>query len=359
MFERIRIAASVAALVILAVIAPRVASAWFLNLANVDIGRAASLPPDSPQRLSALTDAENNANPARYLAENQRLPLAQARILLARGDAARAAGTFDNADTLLRADPIARFVWADAAWQSNQPRAAFEHWRAASAYVYFSQQMHRAVDSHQWKVAEDNARIAVGIDPNSADAHLVLGDALSRQDKNNPAALQELDRARELTRDPELLSTVISRKGEILASQGKLQDALEMFNQARAVAPIDARPRTGYALVLLQIQPDARDQAVALLSQVVTDSPWYTAAYIALASIAETHGDLKGAEEWLQKGLARNPNNPDLLLALGKFCTRQKRFDDARSILTQALKYETRIDMRAAIEQALAELGTQ
>ncbi len=344
----------VAALVIVAAIFPSIAGAWFVNHANVAIAQASSLPQDSSARSSDLIAAENDLSSARGFLYSRRALLAQTRLLLARGDAAGAARTFDQADASLRADPIARFVWADAAQQSNQATLAIEHWRAAGAYTYFSQQMHRAADSHQWQTAEADARCAVGIDPNSADAHFVLGEALSQQNINDPAALTELDRARALTRDPEVLSTIISRQGEILASQGNLQSALDYFNQARAVAPIDARPRTDYALTLLKLQPAARGQAVALLNQVVSDSPWYTLAYIALANISETESDFKGAEDWLQKGLARNANNPDLLFALGQFYARQHRLDEAKSTLVLALKYETRADNLQAIADTLA-----
>ena len=347
------------AFVIIAAISPLVASALSLNLANVDIAHAAALPPDSPQRLSILSTAENRLNQARGLAAISRLPLAETRILLARGEMDAAARLFDDADAALRADPIALFDWAGAAWQSNQPQAAIEHWRAADAYIYFAQQMHRAGDSHEWKLAENFARIAVGINPNDADAHLVLGDALSRQDINNPEAMRELERAQQLTSDHELLSTIISRQGEILADQGKLPQALEYFNRARSVAPIDARPRTDAALVMLRLQPDARDQAVALLAQVVNDSPWYTAAYIALAGISESDGDVSSAERWYSKGLARNENNPDLLFAEGEFYARQHQIDQAKATLMLALKYETRADNLESIKRALTGLSAQ
>ena len=344
------------AIIIVVAISPLIASALSLNLANVEIARAMSLPPDSPQRLSILSSAENRLNQARSLAVTNRLPLAETRILLARGDANAAARLFDRADAALRADPIALFDWAQAAWQSNQPQTAIAHWHAADAYIYFAQQMHRATDSHEWKLAENFARIAVGISPNDADAHLVLGDALSRQDISNPEAMSELERAQQLTSDHELLSTIISRQGEILAGQGKLEQALDYFNRARAVAPIDARPRTDAALTLLKLEPDARDQAIALLTQVVSDSPWYTAAYIALADISENGGDAAGAEAWYRKGLARNENNPDLLFGEGEFYARQHQIDRAKATLMLALKHETRVDNLESIKRALEEL---
>ena len=356
MSGRQKIVASAAVFVIVAALSPQVAGAWFVNLANVAIAHSAALPQDSPQRLTDLNSAEDALTLASFFSDGERGLLAHARLLLARGDPAGAAETFDQRSPRLQSDPIARLLWAEAAQESNQPVIAISHWRAAGAYVYYSQQMHRAMDRHAWQTAEEYARVAVAIEPNISDAHLALGDALAHQKLDSTEALSELDRARELTHDPELLSTIISRKGEILAAQGKAQQALDQFDQARRYAPLDARPRTGYALTLLKLQPDARDQAIALLTQVVKDSPWYTDAYVALANIFETGGDAKGAESWLNQGLVRNANNPELLFALGQFYARQHRVEEAKAALVQALSAETRADNLQSIAATLAGL---
>ena len=345
-----------AALALGAFIFPQIASAWLLNSANAAIARAATLPNDSPDRVLALTDADTKLKQANEYSALDRLSLAQARALLARGDAQGAVSAFDHAQA---SDPITEFVWADSAWQANQPAAAFEHWRRAGALTYFIEQAHRAAYAHDWASAAQLASVAVGIAPSNAEAHYVLGDAISQQDLYNPSALREIERAAELTRDPEFLSTIISRQAEILASQGKLRDALDLFNQARQVAPIDARPRTGYALTQLQLDPAARSESVALLEQVVGDSPWYVAAYVALADISELTGDVKGAEAWLQKGLARNPNDARLLLPLGELYVRQHRMDEARTTLILALKYETHADVLQEIVRKLTEVSGQ
>ncbi len=357
MAERQKILAGAALFIVAVALSPQIVGAWFVNQANVAIVHAASVPQDSPQRLTDLEDAQDDLASVRVFSNGDRILLAQTRLLLARGDAAGAVRTFDQASGSLQSDPIALFLWAQAARESNQQAVAIDLWRRAGAYVYFSQQMHRAKDNHVWQAAEEYARVAVGIEPNSPDAHLVLGDAVSHREINNEESLNELDRARELARDPELLSTIISRKGEILASQDKAMQALDQFNEARAIAPLDARPRTDYALTLLKLQPDARAQAVALLNQVVGDSPWYTAAYIALASISETSGEVKSAENWLNQGLVRNPNNPELLFALGQFYTRQHRVEEARTTLVQALSFETRADNLELIAASLAGLA--
>jgi tetratricopeptide (TPR) repeat protein len=217
----------------------------------------------------------------------------------------------------------------------------------------------RAGFKHQWQDAEKYARIAVGIAPERAETHYYLGDAIGYLSPDNPEALRELDRADERTRDREFLATILSRKGELLAAQGKEHDALDLFDRARQIAPRDARPRIGYAMVLLRLDPSAEQQAVEILMQVVNDAPWTISAHLALARMAESRGDLPSAETWYRAALARDANNPDALFALGQFYTRQNRASDAKQMLTLALKHEPHVDDQQAITRALAELDAR
>ncbi len=332
----------------------RLASAWFLNTANVSLARAHTFPSSSPERARAALDASRSLSQAENGNELPRLALARARSWLARGDASRALETFAAAP--LPPDSISEFLWAQAAWQAQQPEVAFAHWGRAGAITYFMQEAHRAIDMHRWREAEQLARIAVGIDPALADAHYVLAAALAVLSPDHPETLSELDAALERTHDPEFISTILSQKGEVLAALGNLPDALEQFDRARGVAPIDARPRTDYAVTWLRLHPNEPAPSLALLQQVVQDSPWYVAAYIALADMAESGGDPAGAEAWLQLGLARNPNDARLLLPLGKLRIRNGRPEQAREILSLALKYETHADDQQEIMRQLAEL---
>lgn len=348
--------ALLAALPVGAVILVQAASAWSLNRANASIVRAASLPSDAPARGVALEDAQMAMEQSRRWGNLDRVALARARTLLLSGDPGRAAQAFSEARPFV-SDAMAEFVWGDAAWQAGQIATAVEHWQAAGALTYFMQQAHRAVDAHDWSAAAEQAAIAVRIAPNSAEAHYVLADAMSRLAPDTPAVFDELDRALALTTDNEFRSTILSRKGEILASQGELEQARDLFAQARHVAPIDARPRTGYALVLVRLEPAARSEAIALLTEVVGDSPWYTAAYIALADLAESGGDTGDAVAWLQRGLERNPNDARLLLALGDRYARRHMLPEARAALVSALRYETHADALQEIAQRLATLA--
>ena len=316
-------------------------SALLLNAANAQIARAATMP--ATARTQSLDLAEQFTYQARQIANEPRLSLAHVRARVLRGAP-------DFTESISNPDSIAQFWLGQAAWDAQEPAQAFAFWRAAGAFTYFINQARRAVDKHIWDEAEKFARIAIGIAPDDAEAHLILGTAISFQNIHTDEALRELARAFELARDDELRATILSRHAEILAGRGDVRAARALFKRARELAPIDARPRVGLALLL------ERDQASALLEQVIADSPWYVVAYSARAQIAEATNDARGAETWLHRRLAKNPNDARLLLPLGELYARQGRVAEAKTMLELALKNETRADGRAAILRALEKL---
>jgi len=348
----IRLLSFVLVLGIAALIFPTAASAWFRNQANAQIARAVAF-----KEASALDAAEANLAQAETWSRDALTAFARARVFLARDDAPRAVAALRATGAALRDDSIAQFVWARAEWQAGNAAAAFEHWRAAGAFTFFMNETNRARFAHQWEKALPLARFAVGIQPEHAEARYLLGDVLSYFDAD--AALCELARAEALTRDDELLATILSRKGEILAARGEFSAALVLFEQAMQIAPRDARPRTDAARVLLATQPEARSRAIALLHESLAVAPWYIAAYITLAEVAEADGDAQTAESWYARGLAQVRNNPDLLLARAKFYARQNRTEQARADLMLARRYETRADRLREIARELEALNAR
>lgn len=350
----------ISAVLVTALILPVAASAWFRNIANARIARAIAPATDPSARILALNDADAQLAQADAWSRDVLTAFARTRSFLARDDAPRAAAAMRATNDVLRSDPIAQFIWAQAEWQSGDAPAAFERWRIAGALEYFINQTQRAGFKHQWQAAEASARIAVGIAPDRADTHYYLGDAVGYQSPHDPEAMREIDRAAELAQDNhEFLATILSRKGELLVAQGKDRDALAAFDRARTIASRDARAQVGYAMTLWRLDPYAQAQVSAILKQAIRDAPWSIGARLALAQIAEARGDLKDAEEWYRVALARDSNNPDVLFSLGQFYARQNRVDDAKKMLTRALKYEPHADDQQAITRALAELNAR
>lgn len=341
---------------IAALVFPIAASAWYRNQANARLARAVATN-DAAARLVALSEADAQLTQAEAWSRDALTAFARARAALARDDAARAVQAMRATDATLREDCIAQFLWGYAEWYAGNTTEAFAHWRAAGAFDYFLNAARRASFKHQWTQAAEWARLAVGINPADADARYTLGDALGYLDVD--AALRELERAAELTQDPELLSTILSRRGEILAARGESSAALALFDEAMRIAPRDARPRTDAARVLLATQPEARARAIELLRESLAVAPWYVAAYITLAEIAETDGEAQTAESWFAQGLANVRNNPALLFARAQFYARQNRLDDAKADLLAARRYETRADELHKIERALETLDAR
>ncbi len=351
------VVAPIAALAILTLVLSSLLNAWSLNLANVEIARANALPPDSPDRVAVLASAEKQLAHAQSGGLTPRLALAQARLLLSRQEMPGAVIALEDL-TLVPSlnDPIFAFVMGQANWSLGNRQAAMEYWRMAGAIEFFDRQAHRALDAHEWKKAAAAARISVALDPSSSDAHQVLGEALSRVDVASPESWAELDQAAQLARDPEQRAAIFSRQGEISLERGEYAAAIEFFNKASSIAPLDPRPRTGFALARLGSDPGAYDEVTSLLEETVHTSPWYTAAYLALADAATARGDT-GAEKWLMDGLSRNPNNPLLLYALGKLYARQQHLAQAGEALTLALRYETHAESLLEISRTLEGLG--
>jgi tetratricopeptide (TPR) repeat protein len=217
------------ALILIAFSFPQIAGIFFLNLANTQIARGVVLPTDSPDRAALLAEADVNLTRAQSFSNFPRAALAAARIALARNDAPHALEILNLSGAPLGNDSVVQFTWGETAWRANQPELAFAHWRAGNSLEYFRQEMYRSTYRHEWKDAADFARIAMGVNPGFADAYYVLGDALSRLDVNDPEAVRNLDRVRELTRDKELIAAALSRKGEILTNQNKLSGLSTSF----------------------------------------------------------------------------------------------------------------------------------
>ena len=107
-----------------------------------------------------------------------------------------------------------------------------------------------------WKAAEAALRLAVDLDPSNANAHRVLGHALS-QSGHQPEAETAMRRAREL--DP--TDALTHGLSSVVASQGR--DAAAALEHARRAISLDPRLWIGY-IALGQAYELAGDHNLAL-----------------------------------------------------------------------------------------------
>jgi tetratricopeptide (TPR) repeat protein len=207
------------------------------------------------------------------------------------------------------------------------------------------------------------------------DAHVLLGRALIKMDKNAEAKQQfeaalyldpTFDNGYELAvADLNLGDAEGARKvfAEMLSSFGDTAALHMYFGQAygnsdfqsdavsefeKAIAKDPRLPQVHYSLAVayLATAGDSKlAQAEAELRKEIAISPKEAAAYAALGHLLATHGqgqnDQTEAEADLKKAAELDPANPDGLLYLGQFYADQKHVAEAETALRKSIALTT------------------
>jgi tetratricopeptide (TPR) repeat protein len=174
--------------------------------------------------------------------------------------------------------------------------------------------------------------------PNVAEIHLLLGQADADQNQYTPA-VAEFSRA--LVLDPKIEGAHFGW-GIILLHQGKLDEAVGEFRAELQAHPADARAKYHVAYGLLMLQQ--KDQAFALLNEVVRDKPDYADAQYQLGKMLLERGDVKAAIERLEIAVHLDPTKDYSYFQLSAAYRRDGRMDDAQHALQdyQKLKEKER-----------------
>lgn len=282
-----------------------------------------------------------------------------------------------------------KVLW-ERTWKQND-----RSWLAALSYGVVA--MDRANDEYAYhlregdrekavKGREDNRRAAeiwfqtgLELNPEAYEGHTSLG-ILAAQRGQYDVALGHYQKAREMAdaqgadgyRKPDFLI------GELLAIQGKTDEAIKVFTELEALEPklvrrtgtLFARIRTMHGNLLRKqikskVGPDMPDADRAVLQQAMnqyitaTDlSPEYVPAKIKLASILIDIGSPVDALQQLREALEIDPNNPDAKL-LTAIVARNEGLPDAAAVQLQNL-LATRPDYLPAhleLAKVLQQLG--
>lgn len=157
----------------------------------------------------------------------------------------------------------------------------------------------------------ESATAAVGIRPKNAVAHLLLGSALSRQEKLDEA-LKSIDAALEI--DPKIPDGHLKR-GTVLAALKKPVEAQQDLRKAMEDDPKDARPAAALA-DLLSAKDETLPEAVKLARDAVRLVPDDLSMRVLLARILKRNKDFDGATAELRAVLEREPTWGEVRVAL-------------------------------------------
>ncbi|WP_322089295.1 tetratricopeptide repeat protein [Burkholderia sp. BCC1999] len=158
--------------------------------------------------------------------------------------------------------------------------------------------------------------------PDQPDATHFLG-LLACQLGQFPAGLALMERAVALRADPVYLNNL----GNMLRAHGRLDDAIDAYRRAIALAPgyAEAHSNLGNAL------RDAYDPDAAMLScaQALALRPDYAPAYNNLGNALRDKGEADAAARAYEKAIALDPAYAEACFNLGNVCGAQRRHVDA------------------------------
>jgi len=197
--------------------------------------------------------------------------------------------------------------------------------------------------------AEESFRLALGEEPDSAEALYGLGSVYLKKGKNNDARVT-FERATKGQADyPDTLPNAWNNLGLLATRGGRSADAVPYFQQALKLSPnhLIALENLGNAYRQLKRWDDAR----ATLEQAVAVSPDDAEANYSLGMVFAQTNDTDRAYERLQTALKSRPDYPEALNNLGVLHLRTGRRDEAVS------SFEKCIRVAPAFDQAYLNLA--
>ncbi|MGD8632290.1 MAG: tetratricopeptide repeat protein [Anaerolineales bacterium] len=272
---------------------------------------AISLQPDEAEwhmQLAGLyQDNEQNEAALAHLQQAVELEPDDHRMLVTLARAYRCDGQLDDAEDMyarsLQTNPASPKVWKEAG------EVAFARGDNERAEAWFEK--------------------ACSLLP--GDAGCIIGSALSAQQLGN--SKKALERAREaytLAPDDPL---VLSGLGDILAANGSLDKAIQIYDRAMRVSEQNKDIRLARSKLLLRAQRP--EESIADLEQLVDTDPDYHEAWQALARAYADRKEYGQALQAAQQAVSISPRSIDYRLLMAKLCRQSGQLDQALGILTE------------------------
>jgi tetratricopeptide (TPR) repeat protein len=136
-------------------------------------------------------------------------------------------------------------------------------------------------------------------------------------------------------KDPPLTADTHFAAGQLNEMQGAIPIAIAQYEAALRLNPRHAPSL--WRLARLYSQQKQYPQAIATWNRYILATDKAAVGYSNLAYCQELAGDLSGAEQSYQAGIARDPNNQPARVNYGLMLARQGRLDEARAQFSSVL----------------------
>ena len=181
----------------------------------------------------------------------------------------------------------------------------------ANAYVDLFRWSRKPRDLEEAQRASEQA---LTLNPNSAEAHVSVGQAIAIQRRFSEAA-NAFDRA--IEKDPTLYEAYYLY-GRMVFESGEIEKAADLFQRAQSVRPDDyeAPALRAQALTELGRQDEARranEAAIESIEKHLELNPDEARAYSLGASVLIRLGKTERSKQWTQQAMTLAPNDPLIL----------------------------------------------
>ncbi|MBS0273280.1 MAG: sulfotransferase [Proteobacteria bacterium] len=139
-----------------------------------------------------------------------------------------------------------------------------------------------------------------------------------------------------------------------LQQTGRLQDAADNFQQARAFTPND--PNLLNALGLCLARLNRTQDAIALFEEAIALNPKSAQSHFHLGWARGMGGDQKGARKSYERAVTLDPRYPEALSGIAAIAAREGDRDGARSFAQKALRLNPR-EPTAIVALAMADIA--
>ncbi len=171
--------------------------------------------------------------------------------------------------------------------------------------------------------------------PKAADIWGLLGSAYERAGQDS-SALKALDHSLEL--DATQIGPYITL-GYVFDRRGEYQKALDVYNQAIAIAPEDPLLLNNYAYLLAQRQVRL-DEALQMVQKALDKAPENSSYLDTIGWVYFGLGDYAKAREYIERALEKDKNNAEVLHHLGDIYEALGDKTKARECWRQALEFD-------------------
>jgi len=198
--------------------------------------------------------------------------------------------------------------------------------------------------------AEETTREAIALEPTRAINHILMGELLLNQGRNDEAEA-ELLQAKEMSPSPNEESTIEAGLGNLEMRRERMDEAIPHYLRVAELDP--AYPAIWFNLGFAHRLLGRFDEAKTYYQRAIQVDPNDVRSYSELMAIAMNQGDAQQAREIAERGVQANPDSATLRALLASVLIEIGDINEAQRQLAQAETIDPALEIIQRVRQQM------